>query len=434
MNRASWSITAAVIVAAAVCAAVVAWREPRDPLVRLARAAGKFDTRITEARLSGFDFQPVSSHPRVRDSAHLRFRALAGEVLQSTAHDDHAAGVAALLLSANDDAVKRLTACAESYPNDASVWNDLAAAQFTEASSNDDAQQLVTALADVDHALRITMLPEAKFNRGLILESLGLAAAAAKQYDSYLTTDASSGWAGEVRHRAGRLQATPTSAEQWQTSLPQLERAAREGDEKSVAEIARNFTQEAESWSETIFLAEWGAATLHSDTATSSDRLRIAGLVARAIAELTGDTFLRDSVTAINRDNDTKRLAMLASAYVEYDTARKMYRSRRVNDASVLLAASALKFAKAGSPMQFVARYYMSSCLHNLMNDEGALGYINALRNEVPQRYFDLRGRLLWNLGLIYARQGKQYAALSAETDAASIFQKSGERPNEPPW
>jgi len=430
MTRVRWWISAAVIAAAAVWAAVVTWREPRDPLVRLARAAGKFDTRLTEARLSGFAYRPFSSHPQPRDAAHLRFRALAGKVLQSTAHDDHAAGVAALLLGANDDAVKRLTACTKTHPTDASAWNDLAAAQYSEASSNDDPQQLVTALADVDQALRIATLPEAKFNRGLILESLGLAAAAAKQYESYLTMDASSDWAKEVRNRIDRLHATPTSAEQWQTSLPQLERAAREGNENSVAEIVRNFTQEAESWSETVFLAEWGAATLRSDTATSSDRLRIAEVVAHAVAEFSGDTFLRDSVAAINRDNDPNRLATLASAYVEYDAARKMYRSRRVSDASALLAASTLKFAKAGSPMQFVARYYTSSCLHNLMNDEGALDYINALRNEVPASYSDLRGRLLWNLGLIYARQGKQYAALSAETDAATIFQKCGEQPN----
>src|SRR6478672_11769633 len=98
MTRARWSITAAVIVAAAVCAAVVTWREPRDPLVRLARAAGKFDTRFTEARLSGFDCRPLSAPAQPRNAAHLRFRALAGEILQSTAHDDHAAGVAALLL------------------------------------------------------------------------------------------------------------------------------------------------------------------------------------------------------------------------------------------------------------------------------------------------------------------------------------------------
>src|SRR5438270_3310795 len=105
MNGAKWWGTAAVIAAAAAVATVVAWREPRDPLVRLARAAAKFDTRLTEARLSGFPYKPLSSHAQPRDAAHLRFRALAAEVMQSVAHDDHAAGVAALLLGANDDAV-----------------------------------------------------------------------------------------------------------------------------------------------------------------------------------------------------------------------------------------------------------------------------------------------------------------------------------------
>jgi tetratricopeptide (TPR) repeat protein len=431
MTRRRWFLAAAVVAAAALVAAILARREPRDPLVRLARAACTLETRITEARLSGFPYRPrpVASRPAKLDAGRLRLRSVAGKILQSVPHNDHLAGVAALIAGAADDAVKRLTVCTETHPNDAALWSDLAAARYTAANTNDDPQQLVSALAAADHALRIAPLPEAMFNRGLTLESLGLYAAAAKQYDAHARSDDSSDWAKEARERAARLR-VPTAAEEWEKALPLLKEAASTGDQKTVQAIVRKFTQESESWSETVFLGEWATAILRGDVATSEDRLRIADSVGRAIADFSGDRLLRDAVAAIKRDNDRERLATLASGYVEYDTARKLYKLRRVTNAQTLFVASTSKFAKVGSPMHFVARYYTTSCLHNLNNDDKALKDLVALRDEVPRAYSDLRGRLLWNIGLIRAREGMQYAALSAETDAAAIFEKCGEQPN----
>ncbi len=426
MNRVRWSITGAVIAAAAVCAAVVAWREPRDPLVRLARAAGKFDTRITEARLSGFAFQPISFRPRARDSAHLRFRALVGEVLQSTAHDDHAAGVAVLLLGANDDAVKRLTACAETHPTDASVWNDLAAARYTAANANDDPQQLVSALAAADHALRIAPIVEAKFNRALILESLGLHAPAVAQYALYARTAPEEEGTGEARARASRLQ-RPTAADRWNAALPRLRQAAKDGDLQRAVEIISDFRQEARTTSQTLLLLDWADATLCGDPVAATRALRVVSATAEALRRLNGDTMLLDAVSAAR---SCGRCARLASAQSVYVRARLLYRDRRVAESRPLFEEAAAEFATAESPLKLSALYYVAFTYYDENHDKEAADLIARLLRETPQSYRSLRAEILWVRDNIETRRGRYYEALATQEEALGEFRTLRERLN----
>jgi tetratricopeptide (TPR) repeat protein len=431
MNRATWWIAAAVIAAAAVCAAVVAWREPRDPLVRMARAAGKFDTRLTEARLSGFAFRPkpTASHPQSRDAAHLRFRALAGEVLQSTAHDDHAAGVAALLLGANDDAVKRLTACAETHPNNASVWNDLAAARYTAANANDDPQQLVSALAAADHALRLTDLREAEFNRGLILQGLGLYAAADKQYQAYAASERTPGWLKEVRQRIANC-TRPTAAEAWLKISPLLRQAVRDHNSRQLQQIVIAFPQEARTWTETIFLDDWATAVLSDDSADASERLYFVSSIAHALASIRGEKLLADALVSLGGISDHARIYEMAAAQHQYVTARRLYKLRRFVEAEPLFQAAADSFANNHSPLVDLTRYYVALCRFDQNDDTNAEIALRNLLTHSDVAHRALRAQVLWSIATVLSRRGHLVEALAAASESRAIFRSLGETLN----
>ncbi len=428
MSRRRWLLAGGLAIALSVAVARY-WRSvPGDPRSQLVRASAALDARMVEPRLVGFPYRPWKGADKASqaEGGAIRLRAAAGEVLRSTAADDHAAGVANLIAGVPNAAEQRLSAAAELHADDASLWSDLAAARYTASIRADDPRQLVAALSAADCALRVRPIPEAAFNRGLILERLGLRDVAAKQYAAYAKADPSSAWALEAQQRAERLR-TSTVAVAWSNTLPHLKKAADEHDQRRIEAIVRQFTQEAESWSETVFLTEWGAATLRGDQMAADASLRIATATGDAVANLNGDTLLRDAASAIRISSSR---TTLASAYLDYDTARKLYRDRVVTQAQPLFAASASKFTRGGSPMQWVARYYLVSCLLSLNELPAALTELSHLLRVVPQAYGDLRARLLWNLGLIYGRNGKQFEALKAEEESASMFQRLGEQAN----
>jgi len=431
MNRWRWALVAAVVAVAALCAALVAWLETRDPLVRLSRAAGACAVRDIEARLCGFPYRPrpTDAGTAALDTYRFRLRALAGEILQSRPHDDHAAGVAALLTGSADDAVRRLTACTEAHPNDASVWNDVAAARYTAAMTNDDPQQLIAALAAADHSIRIKPLEEAVFNRGVALEALGIYSAAVNAYDRSIRTEGESKWAAEARERIVRLRVV-TAGEAWKNALPRLKIAAAAHDEKAIRAVVREFPQEAESWSETIFLAEWSDAIVRNDSVIANDRLCLVAAVGAALATVNGDTLIRDTVTSLKAgDTDRVRLS-IARAQLSYVRGRKLYQLRNDGEAQEMFVAASRSFAQAGSPMAAVADLYICSILYDYKKNDLAKANIDSLLASVPITHKTLRARLLWDRGLILGQTGRLYEALGAHRRARDIFEAIGERLN----
>src|SRR5947207_2406915 len=108
---------------------------------------------------------------RVAGGEDARHRA-AGSVINKAPNGPDA-GIGYLIIDRDADAVEALQDAAQRSPNDAKIWNDLAAARYTLAVRGEKPYELPRALAAADHALRIdTNLPDALFNRALIIEHL----------------------------------------------------------------------------------------------------------------------------------------------------------------------------------------------------------------------------------------------------------------------
>ena len=173
--------------------------------------------RMVEPRLSGgFSWAPyrgpVRSADPAPDIARLKLGGVAGEVIERAENDpgaeaQHAAGVALVLVEKPDEAAARLEAVAR-ISHDAKTWSDVAAARYEAAMHFRRVSQFPRALAAADEALRAdARLPEALFNRALILERMGPAADARLAWQRYLAVDATSPWAAEARERVAALTA-----------------------------------------------------------------------------------------------------------------------------------------------------------------------------------------------------------------------------------
>jgi tetratricopeptide (TPR) repeat protein len=211
-----WWMSAA---AAAVILAILAfplWRGPRDRIGGLAALAPASE-RTVEPRLSGgFAWAPyrgpMRSTTTAGDTARLRLGGAAGEAIERADHDSsaetqHTAGVALMLIEKSDEAAARLEGAARTS-RDAKTWSDLAAARYAAAVQSRRISLLPLALAADGEALRADpTLPEALFNRALILERMGSTGEARRAWLRYLEIDAKSPWAAEAREHLKELPA-----------------------------------------------------------------------------------------------------------------------------------------------------------------------------------------------------------------------------------
>jgi tetratricopeptide (TPR) repeat protein len=406
-----------------------------SPSARIAALLPR-DARPVEPRLSGaFAWAPYRGpergNPQRRDPASMKLIGLAGELQENadrekTADAQHAAGVAMLVVDDASAAIARLQTAAGRAPNDAQVWNDLAAAQYT-AAREGHPSLLPEALASADHALRIDpRFAPALFNRALILDQLGLAAQARTAWQRYVDADPSSPWANEARARLRRAP-RESDASRFRRTLPELTRAVAAHDDAKVRAIVAEFPQECRTYGEAEWLGQWADALLHGDARGAGDALALAHAAGNALAARSGEQLLHDAVAAIENADATRQHA-LAEAHATYRSARIVYSRGRPRDAEPELRRAAEQFAGARSPMAFVARLFAACAAFDQQQNTRA--ELTALADELPPAYAAARAQVERQLGLA-AMTDVDWSAAEPLLDAAqTAFHRLGERGN----
>ncbi|MCU1349441.1 MAG: hypothetical protein JWO56_2471, partial [Acidobacteria bacterium] len=331
-------------------------------------AAAPETYRTIEPRLTGFRWAQLR---RMRADAAaapepegLKLAGAAGDVL-ARARDDESAvarravGVASLLVNDTVHATEALQRATSSDPENAAAWNDLAAALYTSAVRDRRAADLPDGLAAAERALqRNPEFPEARFNRALILEQMGLRTEAAGAWRDYLAVDAKSKWAEEARMRLNAL--PPATQTRFRDRIPVLESAAAAGDAARVDAVLRDFPQEVRAWFETDVLGRWGEAEERGDTAAAAAFLASARTAGEALRNVSGERLLADAVTAIDRAGAGRRNA-LAGAHAGYRAGRLAYRDAKLTDAERMLLGAVRAFEAEANPMANLARTYAAS-------------------------------------------------------------------------
>lgn len=413
-------------------------RRADSPAARLVELAPR-SARIVEPRLSGgFPWAPYEGPMRAGDSAtdtqRLKLAGAAGEIIekaQRSPETQHAAGVALVLIERPLEAIARLQAAAERTPSDARIWSDLAAAQYAAAVGLDRSSLYPEALASADRALRADpRFSEALFNRALILERLGMAAAARQAWEQYLRTDPSSSWAAEARERLRRLPPT-TSEMQFQRDLPRLERSALDGDQAAVDALVHRYPQQSRAFAEVEHLGRWGEAVQAGDAASAERQLAIARGIGDALVRRSGESLLRDAVRAIDTA-DAARRAAIAAAQVDYRQGRIAYSRQQPTAAEGPLRRAAAAFATAQTPMALVARYFAASTRFDQNDVAGARRELEQLVAEADARpdWYALGAQVRWELSLCHMVNDDWTGALSHVQSARASFARLGESSN----
>jgi CHAT domain-containing protein/Tfp pilus assembly protein PilF len=417
----TWWLAAAAIFAVIAIAIPIILSRNGSPIERLIAAAPR-DHRTVDARLSGFAWARLQAPSRgnaTPDPADLKFAGAAGDVLEATQNQStpvarHAAGVAKLMIGQSADAMVTLERAANAS-NDARIWNDLAAARIAFAANEGHPSQLPLALADADRALRLDPnLAEAHFNRALILERLGLRDQARKQWQRSLEVDPASEWSLEAR---AHLHALDGNAAKFDPRLP-------------ADEMVRRFPQEARTYAETLFLAEWADAEAANDAAAASAALARVRAIARALAAFNGEQLLGDAVSAIEASSGERRRA-LVDAHRMYRSAKEEYSTRNVAAAEMQFRRAEELFRQGRSPMANVAAYFAASASSNQQLGGGAREQLSQLHATIDRkRHRALDAQICWQLAVI-ANIGGDWGTGAREADAsAAIFRRLGEQSN----
>jgi CHAT domain-containing protein len=432
--RAAW-LAAAGIVAVALLTIpfLLRWR---DPVRRLAALTPRSE-RIVEARISGgFAWAPYRGPVRASDQANdprrMMLGGVAGDLIEAaeknkTSEAQHLAGVARMLTGYPSGAVPVLEEAAQRDPSNATVWNDLAAAQYATASRDGRASLYPEALAASDRALQLDPgLPEALFNHALVLERLGLTQQAHDAWQRYLATDPSSQWAEEARTRLGRLTLN-TTATLFQRDLPRLEH----GDTTVVDSMVKRYPQQTRSWAEAELLGQWGEAFARGDAAAADRELNVARSIGDALLRASGERLLHDAVAAIDNAGAARR-ARVAAAHVAYRNGRITYSHSKPAAAEPDLRQAAAGFAAAGSPMSLVARYFAANTRFDQNDIAGAHAELEGLLPEADAipGYQALGAQIRWELAVCGIAENDWAGVPPIAGQAAAAFSRLGERSN----
>ncbi|HEX3071256.1 MAG TPA: CHAT domain-containing protein [Thermoanaerobaculia bacterium] len=439
--RPAWIIAIAAVVVLAV--ALPALRQaihpksPTDTLVALVPRSA----RLVEPRLTGgFPWAgyhgPMRATGSTADAQQLKLGGAAGELIENADHDQsaeaqHAAGIAMVLVEKPDEAIAKLETAAR-VSKDAKSWSDLAAARYATASKLGRASLYPEALAAADAALRIDPnLPEALFNRALILERLGLTDEAKRAWQRYLETDSSSDWATEARSRIAQLPAT-THASQFEHDRPLLERAAERGDTASVRRYVDAHRELARRYADYTYLDNWAEALQRNDMSNAARWLTIARHIGDALVALSGEALLRDAIRVVDAATPAQQRE-IAAAQILYFTGRTAY-SRGQRDAAVRdLLRAAEGFEAAHDPMALQARYYAAgarSAGNDAASARADLEGVLAAANAHPE-YISLGGQVRWELGRAMSNDDNWLQAVTVLTEGTSMFRRCGERASE---
>jgi CHAT domain-containing protein len=398
-----------------------------DPVASLASA--RVERRAVETRLTGFRWAPMQAVSRGGDAQRIdpALLAAAGEVRRLGPGEQslaarHAAALADLLTNHPIEAADALARLATSA-HEATIWNDLAAARYAIAVSLNRPETLVGALAAADAALRLNgELREARFNRALIIERMGIRESAVAAWERYLEFDGGSSWAVEARAHLKSLSVVEPAFRD--IVRRDYDRLADHPDE--ARSLVRRFPQEARTWAETEFLGRWAEAELRHDAAAAR-HLSIAREIGAEIARASSDRMVERAVAAIEGAPGDMRVA-LAKGHIDFRAGQREFREGHIGKAEPILRRGATELAAGGSPIAFISRYYAAYMAHEQGKMNEATRELESLLAAVPEDFPTCRAKIEWQLAICRGAEGRWGDEIDLALAALAVFERAGEK------
>lgn len=392
--------------------------------------------RMTEPRLTGFDGwrrctrSAVSGH--VVEAAdcgpsNLPPRAVSiavSECEDSMKTETGTVRILAYYEQCTDAAVEKLEALAQADPGDAQRLSDLAAAYFIRAQRRDRPSDFVRALDTADRSVALDpSLSAARFNQALAQETLGFSLEATASWDA-LRKSPPSPWTTEAQeHYAQLVSATNRSeAFQWRHNKERLPLVAVLGDPRAVSQLVAPYPSSAQRYIEEYVLPAWANASATGKPDDAASQLRLAQMIAAALAEVTKDRFLLD---AVERLRDPRATSQLERGLQALGTARLTQRADRTS-AAALYHEAALALTAAGSPLRFQAMLGQANALAlEKKYDESAALLPVVARAAREQHYPTLLARALAARSYLLMAQRRDIDAIAVYSEAQSAYESA---------
>ena len=391
-------------------------------------AAEDLRGRAIEPRVTGgFHYAPY--RPGCNDPGSRHSTAASERASGITPDPLGAAAVVHLLDCKPGRAIELLHEALAISPRDPRLLSDLAAAYLLRGELESTPYDLIQALTAADRALKLSALPEARFNQALSLTRLGLIPEAEKAWQSYLGLDKGSGWRREASDHLQELAAS-READLWKVDRDRLDQAVLRGDSGEVRRLVTAYRQAARLYVEDKLLGDWAARRLQGQEAASGRSLAIA----RAVADALGYPMLRAEVGAAEealKSSDGARLAALIRGHAAYARARELHEQQKYPQAEPLFQRAEARLKQAHSPFAAWPAFYLAVIAHHHGDSPNAIRMLAKLRRRFAAwDYPVFLGYVDWMIGQARGQQGPLAAALDATDSARLELDRAGEVEN----
>jgi CHAT domain-containing protein len=380
----------------------------------------KSGSRSMSARLTGL---PYAAHREPKSTPGASVRAAASAVLLAD-HSAEARGTAFLVLDDSEAAVEQFRAAARS--EDSKALSDLGAALVTEAEDLDAWDPAVDALVATRRAIeKSPELAPAHFNLALALQRIGLIAEAYAEFQTAARLELGSAWAAEAAQRASAIPRR-AAVDQWQQTEQRLNATSDPAARKAL--ILRN-PYVARIQAEGPYLTAWADATINGCATDARAALDHARMIASVLRDASGERLAFDAVAAIDKAESSGNARASAEAHLTYLQGRLARKNGDESHAIDLLSAAAVQLAAGSSPLQYVARYYVSGALYEQGRINEALAVLESLEAEALESrgYRGLAAQLGWEHGICIELRGDYAAALGIFDRSRAIADAVGE-------
>src|SRR5215203_3329010 len=317
---------------------------------------------------------------------------------------------------------------------DAKILTDLATAYVERACRDHSPYDLVRALTTVDRSVTADpRLPEALFNRALILERLHLNRQAIEAWTRYQAVDHDSDWSREAERRIRRLSG-PSHAIFDDGRRSALTAAASRGDRDVVLRLVKTFPQAARELAMNELLTNWGESLMAGQRPAAASSLNAAREIGEALRSSGGDRMVADAVERIDRLSVSapSTVGRLARAHAAYGAATRLFRELSVEAAGSKFREAREEFSISDSPMVLWAECGLAGVELSRHRYEPAFEPFATLARGIDRQFYPaLYGRISWGMGLVRGRQGRLTEALDHYRDAEAAFGAVHEMYNE---
>lgn len=328
-----------------------------------------------------------------------------------------------------EEAIKALEKAVAVAPQKAPMWSDLSAAYFESGRAKGEPFLYTQALEAAAKALQIDpTLPEARFNRALLLETFCLRLQASRAWNEALEAEDDEAFRQQIRSRLEGLQ-TRSESEVWASDR---DRILEELETAPDSEALKTFRQQMREWALREGFGQWHELK-RKDYPRASRLLSRLKAVGEYLHVQGGDDTILDTVSRIESGANER----FAAAAAGFGAGQLDFYRGQLNPAKKRLTQVQEVFEAEGSPLAlwcdatlaFIDIYQANS--ENNKMASALKRAQRALAEVAAHRFPALAGRLEWATGLVKLRRRDDLVEALQHFDwAEAYFERVGERKN----